>query len=311
MIRLGLVGLGRWGKNFYKTIDKNPNCSLSAVCGRSSQLDILDHYAGFKTEDWKRIFRICCVDGVIIATPPSSHEAIARCAFHHRVPVLIEKPLTLCLDSTIRTSETSKSLGVSCLVDLTHIFSEAYTWMKKELLESQDWLQITRISCSLKSFGPFRADVPMSWDWYYHPLSFAIDLLDLGVEDIEVITVDHDIENNSGTLFIRTRLMGRILMDCAISNVSTQKKIDFSITTNRKTYWYDGVLNQATITTDNSVVYKSFRACKMPLDSVVEEFLNVIKNDVPHYDTLRISSIAAEVIECIDKKLVHTGGRNG
>lgn len=91
--RIGLVGLGRWGRIWarvldelgilYWVVDKNPNrVDEFLVENPDLGLYFYDHEAVNKQ-----------ADGVIIATPPDTHVELARYFIEQGTPVLIEKPV--------------------------------------------------------------------------------------------------------------------------------------------------------------------------------------------------------------------------
>jgi predicted dehydrogenase len=89
---IGIIGLGRWGRNYVATLDETPGCRLVAVA---------DPAAG----DAQHIARrhssaeamLCCadVDAVVVATPDATHFDLALCALESGRHVLVEKPMAL------------------------------------------------------------------------------------------------------------------------------------------------------------------------------------------------------------------------
>ena len=76
-VRLGLVGAGVWGINYIKTIEQIEGVILKKVVCRNPQnkKELLQKYE--VTNNWLELSKSKAIDGVIIATPPSTHFDIA------------------------------------------------------------------------------------------------------------------------------------------------------------------------------------------------------------------------------------------
>ncbi|OGG58887.1 hypothetical protein A2765_00715 [Candidatus Kaiserbacteria bacterium RIFCSPHIGHO2_01_FULL_56_24] len=155
MTRLALFGHGRWGKNILRTLEGFPDVSVTLVGrGETAPSDI---------------------DGAIIATPISTHMALALPLIERGTPLLIEKPLTDSADDADRllaAAEKSDSL-----VQVGHIHLHNPAFLKaRELLPSLG--PIRYASFEGMNNGPFRPDASVLWDWLPHPLSMALRLFD-------------------------------------------------------------------------------------------------------------------------------------
>ncbi len=74
MKKLALIGVGRWGQNYLKTVPLIPDCKIEYTRGRD--------YHDLKDKK---------LDGIIVASPASTHAEIIR--FFPDTPLLVEKPL--------------------------------------------------------------------------------------------------------------------------------------------------------------------------------------------------------------------------
>ena len=172
-LRLGLVGLGPWGRNFVRTLSRIEGADLSAVASRSTDLSVLkDHHCRVHAQ-WERLLEES-LDGVIVATPPSTHLAIAERFVAGGIGALIEKPLCLDLNAALRFRDAVNRRRGLVMVDHIHLFSPAFRLLKRlsPLLG-----RITGIASSSGRHGPFRPDVSALWDWGSHDVAMALDLL--------------------------------------------------------------------------------------------------------------------------------------
>jgi len=116
-VRLGLIGAGRWGRNYIKTIRALPAMSLCAVASRNpASKDLVDSNCRV-TPNWRELIDPQLVDGVIIATPPDLHAEMLEAAIRARLPAMVEKPLTLNLPDALKLQSLQGEFSTPVLVD--------------------------------------------------------------------------------------------------------------------------------------------------------------------------------------------------
>jgi predicted dehydrogenase len=128
--RLGLIGLGSWGRNYVATLQDFPGAKLTRVATRNPDAPAL---AGPKCkiqEDWRELLKAKDLDGVIITSPAPLHAEQLDAALDAGLPVLIEKPLTLDSSQAKRLLEKAKKKKGYVLVDHIYLFHPAYEELK-------------------------------------------------------------------------------------------------------------------------------------------------------------------------------------
>jgi predicted dehydrogenase len=97
-LRIGLVGLGPWGRHILRDL-LALDCEVCvAVPSESSRKEASDAGAAAVAD----VEEIPEVDGVVIAVPATLHYEIVRKALPREVPVFVEKPLTADLEQARR-----------------------------------------------------------------------------------------------------------------------------------------------------------------------------------------------------------------
>ena len=71
------------------------------------------------------------LDGLIIASPPSTHEEIAIAALNSKIPVLIEKPIVMKLDGVSKIFNLAIKKKLPVLVDYIHLYSPYFNRIQK------------------------------------------------------------------------------------------------------------------------------------------------------------------------------------
>lgn len=112
-LRLGLVGLGNWGDRVAKCIHRIPGASLHSCYARNTERR--ERFAGENrctpSPTLEAFLGDEVLDGVMIATPHSTHVELISAAASASKNILVEKPMTLsvvdarrCLDAVERAN---------------------------------------------------------------------------------------------------------------------------------------------------------------------------------------------------------------
>src|SRR2546425_5191 len=97
MTRIGVIGCGYWGPNLIRNLTKVTGCKLVAVADqRPERLEAVKHLnPGMSvTTAARELVESDSIDGIVIATPISTHFELAKACLTHGKHVLIEKPMT-------------------------------------------------------------------------------------------------------------------------------------------------------------------------------------------------------------------------
>lgn len=146
-----LVGVGKFGQNYIKTLAAFPDVSLT-VANRQNWRSLIDNHP----------------DGVIVCTPPDSHVEIAHYALQKAIPVMIEKPLSFSL------TEAQSLLKINLapiLVNHIHLFAQDYQNIKNHI----DIKEIRTINTTASSNSPPRTYSRL-WDYGPHEIALILDL---------------------------------------------------------------------------------------------------------------------------------------
>lgn len=169
-IELAVVGYGNWGSKHVRVLAGMPDVSVTVVdrdplrlaeAGRAFPGVHLD-------ESLDRV--LADVDGVIVATPPRSHAAIAHAAMQANCHVLVEKPLA----TTVAECEAliDAALLNDVLLMVGHTFEhDAAIWKLRDIANSGELGQIRYIDCARLNLGLYQQDVNVIWDLAPHDVS--------------------------------------------------------------------------------------------------------------------------------------------
>ena len=104
MIRIGIIGLGWWGKQIVSCLAESPRFKVVAGCDIDGAMAAPFAAArNFElTDDYKALLKRPDVDAIAVVTPHLLHEEMAIAAFAAGTQVFCEKPLALTAASAER-----------------------------------------------------------------------------------------------------------------------------------------------------------------------------------------------------------------
>jgi predicted dehydrogenase len=239
-VRLGLIGAGRWGRIYIKTLSRLDGFELVRLA--SSNPDSRD-LVGEKcalSDDWRTVVGADDLDGVIIATPPALHAQMAQAAIGAGNPVLVEKPLTLDFEEASALLNFADQHDAIVHVDHIHLYHPAWRLLKNVGLGMGP---VHAIRSGAGDWGPFRDDTPMLWDRGSHEIALCLDLM--GEKPKKVSARKSDVreiaEGTGETIILQLTFSDGVTADIEISNLLEAKKRFFAVHHDRETLIFDDI----------------------------------------------------------------------
>ena len=186
MIRIGLCGLGYWGKNLFRALSGNPRIELAAVADLSAETraNLAASHPGLKLyADAMELISDPEIDAVVIATPVAHHYRQAKVALDQGKHVLVEKPMCTTTAEADDLIARADLYGLTLMADHTFLFHPAVLKLG-ELVRSGALGQISYYDSQRINLGLFQPDVNVLWDLAPHDISI-IDYL-FGGEPVHV-----------------------------------------------------------------------------------------------------------------------------
>ena len=181
MINLGIIGFGYWGPNLVRNFNSTSGCKVVSICDLAEEnlIKAKQSYSSvYVTTNYQEVVRSSEVHAVIIATPVTSHFAIAKEALENGKHIFVEKPFTFSVKEAETLVELAQKKNLKIMVDHTFLFTGAIKCIKKSLDEDAlgklFYYDSTRIR-----LGAFQGDVDVIWDLAPHDLS----ILDYLIKD--------------------------------------------------------------------------------------------------------------------------------
>jgi len=175
MARVAVIGLGYWGPNLVRNFYAVAGEDLRICCDRDKEraAGIARTYPSIKTvTDPEEVFRDPQIDAVAIATPVSTHHALARAALKAGKHVLVEKPLAATVEQAEDLVRLARQKKLVLMVDHVYVYSPAIRKIK-ELYDGGALGKLLFIDSVRINLGLFQRDVNVVWDLAPHDLSIV------------------------------------------------------------------------------------------------------------------------------------------
>lgn len=153
MTKVAVVGVGKMGLSHLSMLRAHPQVELVGACDSVKYvLDVLEKYTGIRGyTDFETMLAESGAETVIIATPTSSHFAMAKSAISRGMNVFCEKPLTLSAAESEELARLAADRAVVSQVGYHNRFVGAFAEVKRLL----DAGAIGNVSHALaESYGP-------------------------------------------------------------------------------------------------------------------------------------------------------------
>ncbi|HJY62788.1 MAG TPA: Gfo/Idh/MocA family oxidoreductase [Ignavibacteria bacterium] len=179
-LNIGIIGCGYWGPKLIRNFSSILNCKVKKASDiKHGRLEFLKKEFPFieTTKDFREILKDKTIQAVVIATPVTTHRAIAEEAMFLGKHVFVEKPMAASTEEAQALLQTSEKLGKKLAVG--HVFQFAPAVRKiKELLKKKVIGKILHITSARINLGPPESDVDVIWDLAPHDFSIILHLLE-------------------------------------------------------------------------------------------------------------------------------------
>ena len=300
-MNFAIIGLGYWGKNYYRILNSNDNINLSAVVDSSQNINLDERTKHFPDLEDLLTSKIN-IDAAIIATPTNTHYDITKKLLNNGIHVLVEKPLSTTADEASELINLADEKNLVLLVDHTFLYNEAINFAIKSI-QNGEIGSLLHINFERTNLGPIRSDVSCVWDLTTHDVSIlnaitpeeptqirASSFNTSQTESFDMVNVSLNYENNLFVTMFSSWLHPEKTRKIKI--VGDKKMIVFDdLNFNEPIKIYDKKFDQIydkEISQNNNNSFFSFSIGDVvspfiqnsePLQQVVKHFMSSIKND--------------------------------
>ncbi len=293
MTRIGIVGIGGWGRNLLRTFDTLATVEMACHTGSEDSAAWLDeHHPSIpRTTELEEVLEHPDIDAVVIATPIPTLSAITERALDAGKAVFVEKPMA-------QDADTAEALAARAddrdqLVFVGYLFVHHPLMSEAVASDAIDHLQLEWTK--LGAFGPDLLE-----NLACHPIAVAIDAL--GVPETIEVTEAQFVTGDLDTIGLT---FGYPDASCTIrvDRVSPDKRYlarvydrdrGAVIATDERLYAFDA---------DRTAFEEHRIGDTDPLTAECQRFLDAVEGKKPPRTTARFGRDVLEVLDRIDTRL--------
>ena len=327
-MNFAIIGLGYWGKNYYRILNSNDKINLSAVVDSNQNINLDEGIKHFPDLEDLLNSEIN-IDAAIIATPTNTHYEITKKLLNNGIHVLVEKPLSTKADEASELINLANEKNLVLLVDHTFLYNEAINFAIKSIQDGEIG-SLLHINFERTNLGPIRSDVSCLWDLTTHDVSIlnaitpneptqirASSFNTSQTEAFDMVNVSLNYENNLFVTMFSSWLHPEKTRKIKI--VGDKKMIVFDdLNFNEPIKIYDKKFDQIydkEISQNNNNSFFSFSIGDVvspfiqnsePLQQVVKHFMSSIENDETFIsnNNNEIALRTVSLLENIEKELL-------
>jgi predicted dehydrogenase len=238
---IGLIGYGYWGPNLLRNYTESASATVKWVCDVDpAQLAkaAIRYPSVTPTKSLDDVIGDPEVDAVLIATPISSHHALAMQALRAGKHVFVEKPMATSVEECDEMCAAADEAGLVLMVGHTFVYSPPVRAVRR-ILESGELGEVYFITCSRVNLGLHQKDVSVVWDLAPHDLSILEYWL--GEVPVSVQAMGRSCINNGipDVAFLNVRYASGIVAELQVSWLSPVKLRRTIIVGSKKMLMYD------------------------------------------------------------------------
>ena len=302
-LRLGLIGAGRWGRTYIRTLERLNDFSLVRLASKNPASQTLVHRGCIISQNWQEVISASDLDGVIIAVPPKLHAEMTCAAIAASNPVLVEKPLTLKIDEAKALLANAEQQKAIVHVDHIHLYHPAFRALKNL---GEDLGPVQAIHSVAGDWGPFRVDTTVLWDRGSHDIAMCIDLLGQEPSSVSVRTNETQFtkDGNGESISAFLTFPGGAKAHLLFSNLFKDKKRSFAVQYKEQSLIYDDIGKVSLSRQFKTGAVEAIDVLDiLPLDQVLIDFAKAIRENDLNLGGLRLGVQVVKVLDLCQKSL--------
>lgn len=173
-LSIALLGCGGWGKNLARNLSELG--VLSLIVDPAPQ--VAELAAGFGVEysdDPERALQNKEINGIVIATPASTHFDVAEAALNAGKAVFVEKPIALSTEQGEQLVRKAREAGQVLMVG--HLLQYHPMFIRlKEIIEGGELGNVRYVASSRLNMGMIRTEENVIWSFSPHDISMVLGI---------------------------------------------------------------------------------------------------------------------------------------
>jgi predicted dehydrogenase len=240
-VRLGIVGVGDWGRNLLRNFARLKECQISFICDSDEKnlkkASVLFPYYEV-SKDYQKAITQNSVDAVIVATPPDSHFQVAKEALLSGKHVFVEKPLVLDLAEGEELCRLASDKNKMIMVGHIMMYHAA-TRKLREYIQKGELGEVYYIYTQRVNLGKVRHNENALYSFAPHDISLVCYLLDKTPVKVSATGSSYIQDGIEDVVFVTLHFADRIMAHIHVSWLDPHKDRKVTIVGSKKMAVFD------------------------------------------------------------------------
>jgi predicted dehydrogenase len=277
------LGCGYWGPNLLRNFSALPNCLVKYV------VDLSPERRAFVEENFPRTRAVESsgevlddpeVNAIVIATPATTHFALAKQALEAGKHVFVEKPLATRASDVDELARCARERNLIVMTGHTFVYNSAVRYVKK-LIDAGELGEVRYIYSQRLNLGRIRTDIDALWNFAPHDIS----IIQYWLGDPEPLAVSRQgmaymQEGIDDVVFLNIEYPGKIIANIHVSWLDPQKVRKMIVVGSRKMVVYDDVADDKIAIYDKGIDRKAILGQNMDFDRPQPAQFNYRSGDI-------------------------------
>jgi predicted dehydrogenase len=256
MVRVAQLGCGYWGPNLLRNFSAHADCHVKTVADQDPKRRqyVEATYPKTRTSpDWHAAIDDPEIDAVVIATPASTHYALARAALEANKHVFIEKPLAMSVPEADELIALAGARTRTLMVGDTFLYNAAVRYLKR-LVEEGELGDIYYIYTQRLNLGQVRTDVNAWWNLAPHDVSILLYLMQWDLPaSVSAHGLDYIQSGIEDVVFANVSWASGVTAHIHVSWLDPGKTRKVTVVGSRKMVVYDDVVDDKIAVLDKGI----------------------------------------------------------
>ena len=311
--KVGMIGLGNWGKNIYRNLEKL-NVLEKIYDSNTEHLNNIVTSKKKIANNADEIILSKDIDNIVIASPADTHKNYIIKSLLNNKNVFVEKPLCLSLKDAMEikklSSEVNKIVFVGHLLHYHSGFNELKNIIKLGKIGNLQIIKANRLN-----FGAVRQKESVLFDLASHDISMILSITEAMPKKVKVNAVFNNSKKIADYINVLLYFENDLIAVLNSDWISPYKEHRFSVLGSKGSLIFDDtkdwpdklIVNPSYLNKEKKIIYSPEKTIAIldeePLKKEIEEFLRCIENT--HKPTTDINEAVnvQVVLDMIDKEL--------
>ena len=230
LVSFAIIGCGYWGAKHVRIAHQSPELEVAiAVDTQDERLNyIAKQYPGVSTGNDFAAALESDAEGVIIATPISTHYDLAKLALLAGKHVLVEKPLARTSAECLELISLADERGLTLMVGHTFEYHPAVV-KTREIVQSGSLGTPLYAHSRRLNLGLYQKDANVLWDLAPHDLSIIFSVFNTDLEEVDAWGDRHILTDLEDVVYAKLDLANGVSAHVHVSWLDPLKVRQFTV----------------------------------------------------------------------------------